>query len=390
MHTITRTAARRIAVGLALLALTAGCTRLQIHVNVLASDDFQGRNNNTPGSVASQQYLINQLRDMGFEGLDTAATGDDAYRQFFTDGVNIVGVLRGAVHPDEYVMIGGHYDHLGSNCRRATPEDSICNGATDNAAGTAVALEVGHAIASRDTPPDRSVIVALWDREEDGLLGSNHYVQHPLVPNDQVVAYLNFDIQGANLLPSLRTISFAIGAESGGPRLSDAVQDAIGTRLETKLVSSIFGQARSDYVNFTAVGIPNVFFGDSTGPCYHTVEDEPAIVDWKKLDAELDIAVALADDLITGERPTFAAGTPVATYDDAVAIREVLVKGEAELVRFSTEQQAQLQQFRDDLDAIVSAGPGAFDDGDVGPLLSGAATAVSILTTGTCDGFLAP
>ncbi len=102
------------------------------------------------------------------------------------------------------------------------------------------------------------------------------------------------------------------------------------------------------------------------------------------------IAVALTDDLITGPRPVFAAGPPVATYADAVGIRQVLIKGEAELTRFSPQQQADLQQFRDDLDAIVAAGPGAFDDASIGPLLSGAATAVSILTTGNCDAFLAP
>ena len=61
-------------------------------------------------------------------------------------------------------------------------DDQICNGATDNATGTAVALAVGQAIAASATPPRRSVIVALWDAEEDGLLGSAAYVANPLVP----------------------------------------------------------------------------------------------------------------------------------------------------------------------------------------------------------------
>ena len=50
-------------------------------------------------------------------------------------------------------------------------------------------------------PPRRTVILALWDREEDGLVGSRSYVAHPLVPLTQTVAYVNFDIQGSNLLP---------------------------------------------------------------------------------------------------------------------------------------------------------------------------------------------
>ena len=58
----------------------------------------------------------------------------------------------------------------------------------------------------------------VWDREEDGLLGSAYYVNHPIVPLAKTVGYVNFDIQGANLLPSLRNVSFAVGAETGGPK----------------------------------------------------------------------------------------------------------------------------------------------------------------------------
>lgn len=374
----------------AMALVGAGCTRAQLHVAVLASDSLNGRNNNTAGSTGAQSYLIGQLRTLGFEGLNTTATGDAAYRQTFTAGTNIVGVLRGTTMPNEYVVVGAHYDHLGNSCRNTSATDSICNGATDNATGVAATLEIGRAIASRAEGPQRSIVLALWDREEDGLLGSNYYVQHPLVPLADTVAYVNFDIQGANLLPSLRTSSFAIGAETGGARLHDAVTGAIDSRLDTRLVSSIFGQGRSDYVNFTAAGVPNVFFSDSTGPCYHTVDDEFAIVDWGKLTHQIDIATALTEDLAAGPRPTFVSGSPLATFDDAVSIRQVLVQSEADLTRFSASQQAQLQQFRTFLDGVVAAGPGAFTDAEVAPLLSGAATAVSILTSGACDGFLAP
>ena len=105
-------------------------------------------------------------------GLDTSKTGDAAYRQAFTDGTNVLGLIPGKDLPNEYVIVGGHYDHLGTSCRNASPADTICNGATDNAAGAAAALEVGRALASIPGGPHRSVIVALWDREEDGLLGS--------------------------------------------------------------------------------------------------------------------------------------------------------------------------------------------------------------------------
>lgn len=379
---------RKLAI-LAIVAIASACTPLRVHVTVLASDSFAGRNNATQGSIDSQHYIIEQLKSFGAAGANTAASGDDAYRQAFTSGTNIVGIIRGTELPNEYVIVGGHYDHLGSNCRGSGPDDAICNGATDNATGSAATLEVGRAIAAIPGGPRRSVVIALWDREEDGLLGSAYYVAHPLVPNDKTIAYVNFDIQGANLLPSLRSSSFAVGSETGGARLSGAVQSAIGSTLDTRLVSSIFGQGRSDYVNFTSVSIPNVFFSDSTGPCYHTVNDETEIVDWAKLEKQTQIATALTKDLVAGPAPAFVPNTPLATYADAVALGQVVDRAIVDIGRFTPAQQTQLQQFHDDVNAVVAAGPAQFDDTDIGPLLSGAAGAVSLLTSGPCDGFLA-
>ena len=81
------------------------------------------------------------------------------------------------------------------------------------------------------------MIVAFWDREEDGLLGSLAYTQSPLVPLADTVGYVNFDIQGANLLPALRNTTFAVGAESGGTRFQDIVRAAADPQsLDTNLL----------------------------------------------------------------------------------------------------------------------------------------------------------
>lgn len=390
MHTVTTTRACRralAAVGLVVL-VAAGCSKASVHVTFLASDALAGRNNGTIGSTVAQQYLVGQLREYGAVGLDSSKSGDAAFLQPFPgSGTNVLGLVRGTDLPDEYVIVGGHYDHLGSSCRNASAADSICNGATDNAAGTAAALEVGRALAAVPGGPHRSVVVALWDKEEDGLLGSQYYVQHPLVPLAKTVAYVNFDIQGSNLLPSLRTTSFAVGAETGGNRLETAVQTAVGDRLDTHRVSSIFGQGRSDYVSFTPVNVPNVFFSDSTGPCYHTVDDEIAIVDWRKLGKQIDIATRLTKDLVAGTPPTFVGNAPVATYADAAELAEVVDQAVVDIGRFTPSQQQQLQDFRTLLDTVVADGPAQFDGTDIPPLLGGAATAVSLLTSGPCDGF---
>lgn len=369
----------------------AGCSPLAADVRALAGDDMGGRNNETEGSARAQRYLIDRLDDFAV-GLDASASGDDAFRQAFAGGTNIVALIPGHELPDEYVIIGAHYDHLGSRCRSADPADTICNGATDNATGVAAVLAIGEQLAREQGGPTRSVILAFWDREEDGLLGARAWIAAPPVPLAQTVAYMNYDIQGANLLPSLRDITFALGAETGGDRLTAAVGRAVRPgALDTQRLSWIFGQGRSDYLPFIQAGVPTVFFSDSTGPCYHTAQDEADIVDYAKLGQQVGDGVRLARDLAGGDaRPAFVPGTPAATYDDAVALREVADRALADLDRFDADQQQALLAFNAALSDIVAAGPDEFGPDDVATVLVGAANAVGIFTSGDCDGFTHP
>jgi Peptidase family M28 len=376
---------------LAGLMVLAGCSPLVADVRVLASDDMGGRDNQTEGSTRAQRYLIDRLDDFAV-GLDASASGDNAFMQPFAGGTNIVALIPGDELPDEYVIIGAHYDHLGSGCASADPADTICNGATDNATGVAAVLSIGEQLARQRGGPSRSVILAFWDREEDGLRGARAWIADPPVPLVQTVAYVNYDIQGANILPTLRTTTFAIGAETGGDRLTAAVGRAVRPGpLDTKQLSWIFGQGRSDYLPFIQAGVPTVFFSDSTGPCYHTAQDEADIVDYAKLRHQVRDGIRLARDLTGADtRPAFVPGTPAATYDDAVVLREVADRALPDLDRFDADQQETLLAFNADLAEIVAAGPEEFGPDDVVTVLSGAANAVELFTSGDCDGFTHP
>jgi hypothetical protein len=374
----------------AVCAALTGCA--QYDLARLAGDDTAGRNNGTPGSTTARQFLIDELKPIA-TGLNTGATGDAAYTQTFDGGTNVVALIPGTDLADEYVVVGAHYDGLGSSCTYKSSGDTICNGATDNAAGAAAALAIARSIAAQPTKPRRSIVIGLWDREEDGLLGSLHYVNNPLVPLADTVAYVNFDIQGANLTPSLRNASFAVAPESGGTRFQQIVRSAIdGSTLDTELLSSIFGQNRSDYVSFLGKQVPSVFFTDATGPCYHTSDDEIGIVDFPKLSEQIGIALNVTRQLAnTANPPTFTPNTPLATYADAVVLQQA-----AELIwndrdRFSQQDQDTLADIRADLTQIVADGEAAFDGNDVGTVLGHAATVViNILPKGPCDGFLTP
>jgi Peptidase family M28 len=359
-------------------------------VEVLASDELGGRDNLTEGSRLAQEYLISQLQEFS-QPFPAGAPGADGFSFDFDGGTNLLAVIPGSDLADQYVIVGAHYDHLGSYCDGTGSTDSICNGATDNATGVAAALEVGRALAVGPEPPRRSVIIALWDREEDGLLGSAAYLAAPPIPLAATVAYVNLDLQGANLSPALRGSTVVVGAETGGTNLIQAVQSAsAASSLTTTLLSLVFGQARSDHANFATAGVPIVFFTDAAPPCYHTVGDDLSVVDFSKLEQQIATAETLTRELAaTDTPPAFDLGAPVVTYGDAVSMQQLLATAEPDFGRFSPDDEAATEQYLIDLTSIVDAGPDAFDAA-AGTLLRGAVRVVSAWETGECEGFLEP
>jgi len=373
---------------------------LQRITATLASNQLRGRDNDTPESRVAQRYLVGHLKARG-AGVNGAAGGATAYMQPFVDGdqagANLLAVVRGRELPDEYVVVGAHYDHLDSrsddagHCSAsAPPGGAVCNGATDNATGVAAVLAIGKALHALPELPRRSVVLALWDAEEDGLRGSRYYVDHPLVPLAQTVAYVNFDILGAVLVPSLRSSSFAVAIETGGAVLRGIVDAAVaGQPLQVRPFSFIFGQARSDYANFVGRNIPTVFFSDSTGGCYHTTGDDLRVVDFAKLAQQTAIAfrtvVGLAE---SPTRPSFVAGAPLAVFEDAVSLQRVLATAvPADLDLFPPADQALITSTKAQIDQIVAAGPAQFDGNAVSVLLTAAAMLINTLTGMGCHAY---
>ncbi|MGI9103059.1 MAG: M28 family peptidase [Terriglobales bacterium] len=106
---------------------------------------------------------------------------------------NLVGMIQGsdAKLKQQYVIYSAHWDHLGMDPQR--PGDNIFHGASDNAGGTAQLLEVARAFRALKMPPRRSIIFLSTSSEEQGLLGSAYYAQHPLVPLSATIAEINLD-----------------------------------------------------------------------------------------------------------------------------------------------------------------------------------------------------
>jgi Zn-dependent M28 family amino/carboxypeptidase len=347
------------------------------------AEEGDGRDNLSEGSSTVQARLVEEL-----ELIAEPVPGGDGFLHPFDEGTNVIGTIEGTTAPSEVVVLGAHYDHLGHDCPTDDPGDEVCDGAGDNAAGVAAVLEIGRRLAA--DPPARSVILALWDAEEDDRLGSVAAVQSGVLDIDSVVAYLNWDMQGINLLPSLVDTTLVIGAETGGSALEDAVASATRTTdLQPVDLSVLFGQGRSDHASFVEVGVPSVFFTDATSACYHTAQDDMEHLDLEKLARQIDFGETVARAVAgTDAAATFVPDAPIVSFDDAEELQAMVERVQADLDRYPAEDQADVEQFLAALDAMVEDGEAAFDDDDADTLFAGTASLVELFTEGDCDGFL--
>jgi hypothetical protein len=203
---------------------------------------------------------------------------------------NVAGFIPGSDPKlkDEYVLLTAHYDHVGVGKQGGQPftaEDSIFNGARDNAFGTVAILTAAESFSKN--PPKRSVLIIALTGEEVGLLGSKYYAAHPLMPLNKCIFNMNSDGAGYNDT----TIVSVMGL------------DRTGARAEIETASKAFGLGvfadpspeqglfdRSDNVNFAKEGIPaptftpgfKEFNGDILKN-YHQVSDNPETIDFNYL-----------------------------------------------------------------------------------------------------------
>lgn len=186
---------------------------------------------------------------------------------------NILASLPGSERAQEIVLIGAHYDHIGqvglgqcSEARSGAVVDSVCNGADDNASGTAMVLELARAFKQRGRAPQRTLVFVNFAGEELGVLGSKALAEAPPFDLKRVVAMVNLDMVG-RLGPK--------GLAIGGLGSSDAwmpLLDQVGTAgLEILYEGSV--ATRSDHASFYRKDIPVLFFFTGVHSDYHRPGD---------------------------------------------------------------------------------------------------------------------
>lgn len=192
---------------------------------------------------------------------------------------NVVGLLKGAVHPDEYVVMGAHYDHIGTG-RPNDQGDSIFNGADDNASGTAGLLMNAEAFAKGTTRPDRSILFIAFSAEERGLLGSKAYAATPLLPLANCVGMLNMDMIGR-----CENAKLSIGGHLRCPDLI-AINEEENRAVDRPFTLAYDIEAyffRSDQASFAMKRIPVLFYFTGEHADYHRQGDEIAKINFTDL-----------------------------------------------------------------------------------------------------------
>jgi hypothetical protein len=220
-----------------------------------------------------------------FEGL--VSLRDTTVSEVFAP--NVVGILEGSdpVLKNEFVIYSAHMDHIGTagqpgaRCG-AMGADSICNGADDDASGTAAVLELAEAYAPRGARPKRSMIFLTVSGEEHGLWGSEWFVDHPPVPLPQVVADLNADMIGRNWSDTI----VAIGKEHSDlgttlNRVNTAHPELKLSAIDDRWPEQRFYE-RSDHYNFAKKGVPILFFFNGVHADYHRPSDSVEKIDAEK------------------------------------------------------------------------------------------------------------
>jgi hypothetical protein len=254
---------------------------------------------------------------------------------------NVIGILPGSdpALRGQYVLVGAHNDHegpvvegdgtldhdslrafnrvmrpQGANDRPGAPtaaqqrvidsliararsirpvrRDSVMNGADDDASGTAVLIEIAERFATEPAPA-RSLIFISHAAEEGGLLGSDHFVEHPTVPLDSIVAAHNMDMVGNGAVTDVRFGGPAQVQMLGARRLSadfgDMIDSLNAVRAETMAIDYSWDRTnalnrfcRSDQVNYFRKVIPVTYFSTGYSLDYHQATDEPQYIDYDK------------------------------------------------------------------------------------------------------------
>lgn len=251
---------------------------LRKHVTILASDSLAGRGFGFPEKHLATDYITKQYTEAGF-----TAPFEGSYIHNFThslsfsliEGKNIIGIIEGSDPElkDEYILLGAHYDHMG--WKNEGGKKVVYNGADDNASGVAAIIEIGKMLINDRGSLRRSVIIAAFDGEEAGLLGSADFALTQVPDRFDVKIMFSLDMVG--MLGSNGGVNYSgFRSLTGGTELAAEVirNFAMGvTKIDNFIENS------TDTWHFAEKGVPSVHIYTGLKSPYHKPTDDSHLLD---------------------------------------------------------------------------------------------------------------
>jgi len=194
---------------------------------------------------------------------------------------NVIAMIEGSEYPNEFIVVGAHYDHLGSY------KGYIWNGADDNGSGAIGVVAIAKAFMATGVQPKRSILFANWTAEERGLLGSRYFVD-TFKNIDQVKYYHNYDMIGRSYNYEQPDSAVTLLYTKAWKQAEDlCAQNNVQYNLGLKINYSAWDNptSGSDNAPFAKKGIPIMWFHTGGHESYHMPDDHVEKIDWQKYEA---------------------------------------------------------------------------------------------------------
>ncbi|HYE97292.1 MAG TPA: M28 family peptidase [Planctomycetota bacterium] len=288
---------------------------LRRHATFLSSDDLEGRAAGWPGNDKAGDYIADVFKAAGLQPAGDQGTYFQAFKVGGRPTRNVVGLLEGRdpALKDEIVVVGAHYDHVGTSGQPdfgrlggRGGDDGIWNGADDNASGTSTLLGIAEAMGKGNLRARRTIVFIAFSGEEAGLIGSAFYTRKPVGTIDRHVFMLNLDMVGRN--PHRPIELHGVGSAEGGVIRQVAERAVAAADLNAKLndgVKLVGGD--SDHSSFRDKRIPYAFFFSGFHADYHRPSDTADKLAYDNMAkvgrASVDILLGIGD---LDERPRFS------------------------------------------------------------------------------------
>ncbi|MBP7470123.1 MAG: M28 family peptidase [Flavobacterium sp.] len=295
---------------------TITATDLKTHLQIVASDEMEGRETGSVGQKKAGTYLVNHYKT---NTVPFPKGATDYYQRIpaaflnairndnLPDSENIWAFIEGSEKPEEIVVISAHYDHVG------TKNVEVYNGADDDGSGTVALLEIAQALSKakkEGNGPKRSVLLLHLTGEEHGLLGSSYYSQNPLFPLANTIANVNIDMIGRHdeFHNDSSNYIYVIGSDYLSTDLYNICEDV--NKKYTKLFLDYKYNDRtdpnrfyyrSDHYNFAKNGIPSVFLFTGVHADYHQATDDVDRIEFDALAKRTQLAFAIVWELANRE-----------------------------------------------------------------------------------------